>query len=380
LKYKKLNLYTATLLNNYIIHHVKRIDSIFVNEAYRIASDPDNSSFSEALKASLAYGFYHQGNISRAMDVLAEQVFLSQSYQGKFNYIMGLWALEQGNPERASTFFTFADTYDFKDARFYNAIALTEAGQVKPAINAWDTVLVHGDDAQKEIAMRIRRILTLSPSEADGLTDAEKYQFCRYRVGTSDSVFFNRLSQGFDDTNYLAQALLDMARKYFEGGQVASAIRYYRQIGGLRLTDRRLYNETRHFELKMLASRGEVYQLAQQINDGIEFPPDRILEKVFYTALISEANGDMQAAEKNYRILATYNPYFEEAVIAAYQFFRKTEDKNLYPYTILAEAIQVNPTSLPLLYAYREEAMRAGLDEYAVNVSERIREIEARRD
>src|SRR5690606_29014859 len=122
--------------------------------AYRIASDPDNAAFSEALKASLAFGFYHQGNISRAMEVLGEQVLLSQSYQGKFNYIMGLWAMEQGNPERASTFFSYADTHDFKDARFYNAIALTEAGLVRRAIAAWDTVLVYGEAAEKQIATR----------------------------------------------------------------------------------------------------------------------------------------------------------------------------------------------------------------------------------
>lgn len=377
---KKLNLHTATLLNNYTIHNAKRIDSVFVNEAYRIASDPDNASFSEALKSSLAFGFYHQGNISGAMGVLAEQVFLSQSYQGKFNYIMGLWALEQGNPERASTFFSYADTYDFKDARFYNAIALTEARRVRNAINAWDTVLVHGDDAQKQIATRIKQILTIPPSEAELLTDPERYQFCRYRIGTSDSVLFNRLSNRFDDANYKAQALLDMSRKYFEAGQVVPAIRYYRRIGGLRLTDQRLYNETRHFELRMLASRGQVRELASQINDGIEFPPERNLEKMFYTALISDANGDTITAEKNYRVLATYNPYFEEAVIAAYQFFRKTEDKKLYPYTILAEAIQFNPESLPLLRVYRDEALRVGLDEYAANVTERIVELETRRE
>lgn len=380
LEYKKLNLQTATLLNNYIIHNAKQIDSVFINEAYRIASDPDNAAFSEALKASLAFGFYHQGNISRAMEVLGEQVLLSQSYQGKFNYIMGLWAMEQGNPERASTFFSYADTHDFKDARFYNAIALTEAGLVRRAIAAWDTVLVYGEAAEKQIATRIKRILTLSPADANGLGDAERYQFCRYRINTGDSLLFNRLSDQFQDPNYKAQALLDMSRKYFEAGQIIPAIRYYQRIGGLRLTDRRLYEETRHFELRMLASRGEVYQLANQINDGIEFTSDRNLEKMFYTALISEANGDTLTASQNYRILATYNPYFEEAVIAAYRYFRKTEDKNLYPYTILAEAIQVNPTSLPLLYAYREEAMRVGLDEYAENVNERIKALEARRN
>jgi hypothetical protein len=48
---------------------------------------------------------------------------------------MGLWALEQCNPELASSYFTYADTYDYK-ARFYNAIALTELEKFLASI-AW---------------------------------------------------------------------------------------------------------------------------------------------------------------------------------------------------------------------------------------------------
>ena len=376
LKDDKLDLYTATLLNNYIIRNAKAIDTLFINKAFQIASDPDNQSFSEALKSSLAFAYYHKGNISKALEILAEQVYLSQSHQGKFNYIMGLWALEQKNPVLASTYFTFADTYDYRDARFYNAIALTESGDFGQAITSWDSVEVHGDEGQQEIARRLKKILTLPASDAFNLNDIEKYQFCRYRIGIADSVLFDKLSNTFENANYQTQALLDISDRYLEKDFVTRAIHYYQRIAGLKLTDKNLYENARHQELKLLAYRGEVQNLATQLNKGIVFDASRNLEKVFYTALINEASGRIDEAKENYQILATYNPYFEEGVLAAYGFFRRQENAGLKPYNILAEAIQINANSLRLLKAYRDESARIGFDEYAISATNRIREIE----
>jgi hypothetical protein len=375
---KQLNLYTATYLNNYILRNVKEIDTVFVREAYDIASDSLNAGYSEALKASLAYAYYHQGNISRALEILAEQVYLSQSHQGKFNYIMGLWALEQNNPALAASYFNFADTYEYKEAPFYHAIALTEAGQIGAAVTAWDSVSIHGDDAQKTIAKNIRNILTISPSQVTSLPDQEKYQFQRYRVSLSDSILFNRINNSFENANYKAQALLDYSKRFFEAGYIDTSIRYYRVIGGLKLTNEELYEEIRHFELRLLASKRDLRALANQINKGIEFPQRRTLEKMYYTALLNEVNGDTVNARKHYTILARYNPYFEDAVLAAFDYFKKTTPEGFKAYNILAEAIQINANSLPLLRAYHDEALRLGLDEFAMSTQERIEELEKR--
>jgi hypothetical protein len=374
----QLDLYTATYLNNYILRNVKELDTTFTSKAFRIASDPANSDFSEALKSSLAYAFYHQGNIARALEILAEQVYVSETYQGKFNYIMGLWALEQGNPQVAAAYFGYADTYDYRDAKFYHAIALTEAGDINGALSAWDSVAVGGDNSQKAIAVNITKILTLPASEAISLKDAEKYQYCRYRINNVDSAFFDRIASTFTNDNYLAQALLDYSKRFLEVGEIIPSIRYYQKIAGLKLTNETLYAEVRYFELRLLAYRGEMRGVATQINKGLEFDKTRNLEKLYYAALMSEANGDTITAEKNYAILARYNPYFEEGVISAYKFFRKKNATGFEAYNILAEAIQINSNSLPLLRAYHDAAMNVGLDDYAANTAQKIRELESK--
>lgn len=373
---KKLNLYTATLLNNYCIKHATTLDTSFVREAFRIASDSLNADYSEAIKASLAFAYYFQGNVTKALEILAELAYISQDYQGKFNYLMGLWALEQENPELASSYFTHATSANYKEAKFYNAIALSEARNIPEALAAWDTVLTGKNTTHQAIALQMKKILSPNSVNTAALNDAEKYQFCRYRLRVQDSLVFNRLVQTFENTDYKAQAILDFSKKCYDADETVLAIKYFNRISGLELTDERLYNDVRHFELLMLASRKELANLASQINTGISFDRARFLEKSFYTALIAESNGDTLTARRNYEMIARYNPYQEDAVIAAADFFRKQKNPGLTAYNILAEAIQINDNSLRLLKAYAAEAARAGFDDYAASAAMRIQELE----
>jgi len=369
---KRLDLYSATLLNNYCVRNAQSIDTSFIRSVYAIASDSLNFQFSEALKASLAHAYYHQGNVTKALEMLAELAYTTLDYRGKYNYIMGLWALNQGNPEIATTYFTHAETDDYKDARFYNAISLTEAGKIYEAFAAWDSISRKGDVNEQQIASRMQRILVLNTAQALSLTDAEKYQYCRYKVGLSDTVFFNRISNTFDNANYKAQALLDMSKKQFRASNLVPAIKYLNQISGLELTDKNLFDEVRYAELLMLAWREEIPLLANQINKGVDFRPGHELEKMLYTAMISEANGDTATATSHYKLLGRWNPYFEEGIIAAANYFRKLNPDNLGAYTVLVEAIQINYNSYRLLSAYAEEAERLGFDEYALSARERL--------
>ena len=375
---EQLNLYTATYLNNYIIRNARSLDSTFTARAYALASDSVNTNFSEALKASLAYAYYYQGNVSRALELLADLVYVSQSYQGKFNYIMGVWALEQNNPELAATYFNFADTYDYKEAPFYKAIAFTEAGDLGEALAAWDSLRLTGTTRQKDIAANMRRILTMNANQLPEMNDPERYQFCRYRISPNDSLTFNRVAAAFTNENYRAQALLDFSRKLYDAGYVTPSIQYYQKIAGLQLSSEELYEDIRHFELILLAARGDLRGLASQINKGITFDQRRQLEKIYYTALLNEASGDTINAAKNYRILSSSNPYFEDGVIAAFNYVKKHSANGFDAYNILAEAIQINNSSIPLLQVYQDEAERLGFDDYAAATAQRIRELRSR--
>lgn len=373
---KKLDLYSATFLNNYIVHHAKDLDTAWISQALRIASDTVNLSYREALKASLAYACYHKGKVYKALEILGELAYLTQNYQGKFNYIMGLWALEQGDPVFAATYFAYADAANYKQGKFYRTIALTESGDIPLASAGWDSLLLSDDAGIRALALQIQRILRLPASMASSLPDGEKYQFCRYRLGVRDTTMLNSLANSFENVNYKGQVYFDIARKLYEAGRIVPAIKYLNKTGGLQLTDKKLYDDIRHLELLMLASRGEVRLLASQINKGIEFDQKHALEKILYTALISEASQDIETAEKNYRVLAYSNPFFEEGILAAASFFRKKDPESLLPYEILTESIYLNARSIRLTRAYADEALRQGFEEFAVSAVETLNNLE----
>jgi hypothetical protein len=379
LKDRKLNLYTATLLNNYMIHHAHSLDSTFAIEADSIISDPVNADFNESLKASLAFAYYHQGNVVRGFELLSELIAYSADDQGKYNYIKGLWALEQKHPESAAIYFADAISYRFKKAKLYHAISLTEAGLTDEAITAWDSLIVNGDEAEKFIASSIRRVLTLPIKQVETLPEHEKYQYIRYRLNADDTTVFNSLAGSLTNANYKAQALLDMSQKLFNAAYIIPAIKYFNRISGLQITNKRLYEDARFFELEMLASRKEVHQLIRQINKGVEFGPARTLEKKLYTAMVNEMSGDTASASKNYLIAGTHNYFFDNGVIAAANFFRDQDTLSFKAYDILSNAIQINSESVRLLSAYAKEAARRGFDEYAVEAVLRVEEIRRRR-
>ncbi len=376
LKETTLNLYSATYLNNYIIHNARDLDTTFTSRASRIISDTVNSAYSEALKASLAFAYYHQGRTFKALETLGELVFLSQEYGGKYNYTMGLWALEQGSPELAASYFQYAVDADYKLGKFYYAIALTEARQVNQALMAWDSVAAQNDVATQQIAEQIIRILNVTTPNAMQLSDPEKYQFCRYKLALSDSINFERLVNSFGNANYKAQALLDRSDALLRADRLPEAIRTFNKIGGIQLTDKKLFESVNFAELRMLAIRNEVRAIANQINKGINFDKAHQLEKILYTALLNAANGDAKQAALQFEYLGKSNPFFEEGIIAAAEFFRNQNAESHKAYDILVNSIYVNPKSIRLLKAYIAEARRMGYDEYADSAQATLTELE----
>lgn len=374
-----LTLYSATLLNNYLVYKRKELDTVFINKAFKIASDSVNTDYSEALKATLSHAYYFQNNVAKAMALMGEVAFITQSMQGEFNYTMGLWALEQGNPQLAVSCFAYSVEQDYKEAKIYNAIALAEAGRAEEANAAAMVLLESKIQSDKEIGKQLRKIYSLSPSTIVTQTDLEKYQYCRYRVNLNDSTLFNRIINTIENTNYKALIILEMAQRQFKAGSTRNAIRYFSMLEGLRFTDKNLSEKINHLELEMLASRNEVRLLAAKINEGVTFQQNKQLQKLLYTALIQEASGDSLAAQKNYEILAVYNPFFEEGVIAAARYFKNHSPERLKAYTLLADAKQINPGSVRLLMAYITEATRVGFDDFAADAYEELEAVRARK-
>lgn len=359
-----MDLPAATRLNNYMVYALKELDTTFTEKAYRIASLPANELYSEALKLTLAHVFYHQGNVAKAMTILAELGYLSQSMQGEYNYILGLWALEQGAPEVAVSHFTNSVDTDYKDARHYHAITLAEAGQHDEALNALHTLHNHPDSTVSEIGRQLQKILTTPVSESASFSDLERYQFIRYRLTSRDTLLFNQLINQFSSREYRALACYEMSLRQVSLGRLPLAKKYI-TLARQWTSDRQLGEKINNAKWLIGVSSSGYQPIKDQ-----PAPSDKA-GQLLYEAIASEHRGDSVKAKLYFHILATYNPFFEEGVLAAARYFSRHPADPLQVYNLLTDAIYLNKHSYRLLQAYSAEAEKLGFDEYAAGARER---------
>ncbi|QOI97254.1 MAG: hypothetical protein HRU69_07025 [Flammeovirgaceae bacterium] len=374
LRETQLSLLTATRLNNYLVYALKELDTAFIENTFRIASDPVNEYYSEALKSTLAHAYYHQGNVTKAMATLAELGYLSQARQGEYNYLLGLWTLEQGAPELTVSHFSNAVDTDYKDARYYQAIALAEAGLREEALNACNALLTDTDSVVQEIGRQLKKVLSVPVSATASLSDLERYQFVRYRLTTRDTVIFKRLINEFTNTEYRALTFYEMGVRQLKLARLSQAKKYIELAARQQLTDQLLRQKIRDAEwLIDVAIAGYPAKIA---DDEVALAnPLRLLHE----ALAAEQRGDSLKAKSFFHILATHNPFFEEGVLAAARYFKGHSSEPLQVYNLLTDAIYLNKYSYRLLMAYAEEAARLGFDEYAAGARERAHEIQLRK-
>lgn len=373
----KLNLHTASLLNNFLINKVYTITDEQLELAEKIARDSVNAGFSEMLRASIAHAYYLQGNVSRGIQLMNELSYISDANKGKFNYCIGLWLLEQQNPEGAIIAFSYAHHYNFKNATLYLAMAETENLNIPEATVLWDTLSLYGNTDEKRLANSFKPVLSMSFQQAMQAKDPIKYQFCRYRLSSKDTVLFNVLSASMLDVNYKAQSLMEMAIRQFEADRISQANTLLEQASTLSVSDAQLKQQLLFSRLQVKAALGELDELAALVKD-IEFPIERKLDKIYYEALLNEAGGDQEKAAKAFRYLEVANPFYEEGIIASAQYAKLHSKEPMKAYTILAEAIQLNKSSVRLWKAYLGEALSMGFDDYAKNAREELRRLSVR--
>ncbi len=359
-----LTLHQATLLNNYVLNRAYTLSATELEEAEKIAQDSVNGNFSEALKVALAHAHYLQGNVTKALQLMGDLSYISESNKGKYSYYIGLWQLEQGNAAAAAVAFRAASTHSFKNASLYLAVAETENQNIAEALVLWDSISRYGSEPEKILAFSMKSNLTINFQQALQSADEVKYQFARYRLSTRDTIQFNTLVKSLKDENYKAQMLTEVALRQFDADRLKVANRYIQQAISLNVSSASVTAFVLYTHIQVKAAQGDWNALATLVKD-VDFPLSRRLDKLYYEALLNNAGGDKHKAERAFSLLAQANPFHEEGIISAAQYIKQNSKDDLKAYTILAEAVQVNNASVRLWKAYISEAIALGLDDYA---------------
>ena len=361
-----LNLFSASLIGNYITNHLTKIDTAFLTSCIHLARKPINQVFKETLLVPAAKACYAAGQVNRSFQLLQEAIS-GGSHQGIHNTTLALWSLDQGKSNVALLYLQFAIDQKAPKAPYINAIALAENGRINEAIIAWDTLGHQKDSTTRSASESMKRLLAAPISWFSTMSEKEKYQFIRYRVALEDSVLFTCLLDQLTIEDLKAKAILDRSKKWFAQDEIAKAAHAYQKLQGLHITDTRLFADIKYYELHLFSGKGQWSTLQDALQKGILFGPYRETEHVYYEALLQATAGDTIHAAKNFNWLASNNYYFDEGIVAAAAFFQHHGTDARKSYLVLSEALQVNPQSVKILKAYILVARARGFDQYAAS-------------
>lgn len=367
-----LNLFSASLIINYFLNHLGDLDTTTINQAIELAKKPINDDYREAVLYTTALACYAEGQVGKAFSLLEEVAILS-SDQSKYNLILTLWALDQNAGQDAQAFSQYVLNQPNGGVIPVVAIALTEAGRIGEALVQWDSLRRSPDSTHHRHAQQMINALAATENLVNQFTDEEKFLYAKYRIPLGDSSKFYSLINQITRDELKARAILSRSMSLFEKDELSAAIATFNKVKGLQLTDKKLYDQIIHFELDLMASQNDLRTLSGRINEqGIEFGQAWKNQQIYFKALLSESNNVHETAAL-YRWLAVANPYHEDAVISAAQYFKKNGSDRLDGYNILTDALHANPYSVKLLKAYSLEAAGLGFNEYAQSALERLR-------
>lgn len=354
-----LALTDAAGLSNYLINARGSDDTTFVRKVVTLARKPSNAGFKEPLLFAAAISLYNSGETKEAFMMLEEVTVVSE-LRGKYNNILTMWALENDEPRRAIGYADYAVTQKYPPARLTHAVALTENlpgtdQDLRKAITGWDSVTVDNDTVTANLKARVKAAL-LDP-QSDG------YLSSRYHFTVSDSNRFFDLVRTVPDDNARAKVILELAQKFLDAGNPGGAIRTLQRIVGLELTDASIGHRMQILEMLARISAGQTSLVLDAFKQNpMEFKGKEKKYRVYLDALAARAAGDSTNANKYFLWLGTANPYFEDGLIAAADYF---QNKGNTSYDMLAAGILYHPSSVRIMKAYTLESARQGFEDYA---------------
>ncbi len=368
-----LNLFSANLINNYMLNHLGELDTAWISKVIQLGKKPFNKDYSESLLFTSALASYADGQIGKAFSLLEEVTIASQN-QDKYNTILAMWGLENRAPMDAASFIDYVFISKYSDALPVAALTLTEAGRTTEALVRWDSLKSETDSSYYQYALQMTHALRATSDLLNNLTDEELFLYCNYRIPLSDTIRFNKTLRIIENEELKARAILDRSQKLFEQDEIETAFNTFNKISGLKIADKKFFLQIQLFELELLAAKGNLLALSQKMNQpNFKFPSHMKSHQIYFNTLLAQAKGEKSSLDKQYRWLASANPYLEESIIAAANYLGEKQADKFEKYSVLTDALHANPFSVKLLKAYSLEAARLGFSNYANSALERLR-------
>ncbi|MDQ3535170.1 MAG: hypothetical protein M3421_06045, partial [Bacteroidota bacterium] len=156
-----LNLNKFSYLNNYTLNSLFKKDTGLADVITPLLFHPQNASLHENLGFLKALHAYYHQNIAEAFRYMDNLQMMSMDASGYYNYILGVWAMEQDASLLAADFFAKAEEKRIEEATVLKGVALSMSDHPDRAREQWSSLLYDENPELVATASNMLRAINL---------------------------------------------------------------------------------------------------------------------------------------------------------------------------------------------------------------------------
>jgi hypothetical protein len=313
--------------------------------------------------ASLNKYFNHRVTESfRLLYELGEQSLMNDEY---FN-MLGILALDLGSPRLAIDYFKRTSTQINEKYRLHLALAYIETGLTDSSEVLLNTLLSSSDANIRAVSEAYLPVINWDEKgNVDVLDDEDKYLLIRYRYKGKDPRMKDIILRSINNVDIRLLIQIEEIEFLLASGKIQQAFENFQNTD---LIDIHPEMKTRVEKLKYtFAINGLDIGLNLTGYNDLSTGHPLYLYQNLYNMKMEAANMDTIQMDSIYNFLATWDPFYEDGIIAAVDYFNEERNKDNYAYNLLVNALTVNAYSIPLNKYYIQYCLDDGLIDFARN-------------
>jgi hypothetical protein len=279
---------------------------------------------------------------------------------------LGILALAVNSPRLAIDYFRRTSINVNEKYRLNLGVSYVEAGLFEPAREIFRSLIKSTDESIKAVSMEYLEILNWdSHDDIDTLNDEQKYMLFHVLFKRHDSVMSDKLLNSIENRSIQILAEIERIEYLVEVKNIGEALERFKRIGLISVPP--VLKERKNRLEYLLALNESIADIRPSGQNPLSTnDPLYLYDQLLSVKSLSDQK-DTIRLDSVYNMLASWDPFFEEGVIAAVQYFNDSRNEENYAYNLLVNALTVNSYSEALNKFYIEYCLNDGLIDFARN-------------
>lgn len=339
-----------------------------------MAADSTNQKFQAELLFLSSLSQYNSHEVWSAFRTLTDVRSTSTSGTGFYNYVLGMWALEQRSYRLALEYFMSASKEGYKVPAYIPAVLNMRLGNTGEANLYLDQVLNSNEGSHDQTAYFLKRWLDDEGGQAGLSKDSTAYMSVYFDQSSSVPDLLGIASK-IESNSLQTEAYIAIIEKALENNDLSGVNSLIDLLERRGLKEQQEENFLKLRVEYWLASN-QLEKIENLLNDSLNLSyinGSSLL--IHFRAQEALKKGDKEEGRKLFNQLAFMNPFYEHGLKDAVAYFNSEKDGEEKAYQLLLRALDLNPYAATLHKAYILQSLRMQLSTYADNNLEILKEL-----